>query len=318
MRIVYLDQNKWIELSLAAKYSARYPEASRLLESLLDDVGANRIVVPLSFANIYETQKINDPQQRHDLALLQAAMSGGLVFRGRYKRLEMELRNFVRSAYSLPSDTQSDRWFLSDVFFESVAEAGDKRIPSVPERLIRFIKSRPAEALYDYLMNTPEPARRYAVVKLSESSEQLRQRIETRRTRHAGESSAMRRKIYNALLMIDEIELILDCAKAAGAPWHSVSDIGSSLARRMMDDVPTYFIEREIALKLEKQNRLITENDFRDMQAFGAVLAYADHIVAEKQFSNLAIQAGLGKKYGTTISTDIFSLKTTGPSECRD
>lgn len=48
------------------------------------------------------------------------------------------------------------------------------------------------------------------------------------------------------------------------------------------------------------------------MQAFGAVMPYADHVVAENQFSSLAIQAGLGKKYGTTISTDILSLEQLG------
>ena len=51
-----------------------------------------------------------------------------------------------------------------------------------------------------------------------------------------------------------------------------------------------------------------TENDLRDMQSFCAVLAHADIVVAEKLFSNLATQAGLDKKYGTTIKPDLYSL----------
>ena len=35
----------------------------------------------------------------------------------------------------------------------------------------------------------------------------------------------------------------------------------------------------------------------------------SDHVVAENQFSSLAIQAGLHKKYRTVISTDILSLR---------
>lgn len=312
MRVIYLDQNKWIELARSAKYPAQYPDAYAVLNRLLDDVGARRIAVPLSFANIYETHKINDRQQRHELAFLQAALSGGLVFRGRYKRLEIELGDFVRASYGMPPVVHSDQWFLSDVFFEAVAEADDKRLPSLSKEFVEFIRGRPAEALYDYLVNTPEAVRRLAVQKFSEGAHKLRERIEQRRKYHANESMAMRRKIYSALLMTDEIELILSYGKATGVPWQSASDIGSAVARRMMLDVPTYHIEREITLRLETQQRDISENDFRDMQAFCSVLAYADYVVAENQFSSLAIQAGLHKKYGTEISTDISSLRKVG------
>jgi len=61
--------------------------------------------------------------------------------------------------------------------------------------MIEVIRSRPAEALYDYLVNTPEKMRRLAVQKFSEGSDQLRQRIEKRRKDHANESVAMRREL---------------------------------------------------------------------------------------------------------------------------
>ncbi|HEV2160446.1 hypothetical protein [Bradyrhizobium sp.] len=318
MSIVYLDQNKWIELARAAKYPAQHPIASEILTRLFDGVAAGTITVPLTFANMYETQKINDSRQRHELAFLQASLSKGLVFRGRFKRLEIELSDFVRSAYGLPAEVRVTSWFLSDIFFEAVAEAGDSRILSVPERVVSLIKRRPAALLYDYLMNTPEDVRRYAVVQFSEGAERLRQRIEARRARDGNESLAMRRRIYSAIMMVDDMDFILSCGLAAGAPWRSISDMGSSLARRMIVDVPAYYVEREITLRLESQNRPIDENDFRDMQAFGAVMPYADYVVAENQFSNLAMQARLGKKYNTAISTDIRSLEklfagTSGP-----
>lgn len=158
-----------------------------------------------------------------------------------------------------------------------------------------------------------QQVRRSAVVAFSEGAERLRKRIEGRRSRDKNESLPMRRRIYSAIMMVDDIDFILSCAQAAGAPWRSVSDIGSSLARRMMSDVPSYYVEREIILRLESQDRPVNENDFRDMQTFQAVVPYADYIVAENQFSNLAIQAGLAKKYGPTISTDILSLEKLVP-----
>jgi hypothetical protein len=44
------------------------------------------------------------------------------------------------------------------------------------------------------------------------------------------------------------------------------------------------------------------------MQSFCTVLAYADQVIAENQFSSLAKQAGLDKKYNTQITTAVASL----------
>jgi hypothetical protein len=239
MSIVYLDQNKWIELGRAANDPARYPAVSRLLAGLVDGVAVGRLTIPLSFANIYETQKINDGRQRHELAALQAGLSKGLVFRGRHLRFKVELADFVRSAQGLPAEVRAADWFLSDIFFEAAIEAGDSRMAPVSERIISLIKSRPSEMLYDYLVNTPEDVRRFAVRQFSEGAERLRQRIENRRSRDENESLAMRRRIYSAIMMVDDMDLILSCAQAAGASWASFSDIGSSLARRMMIEVPS-------------------------------------------------------------------------------
>jgi hypothetical protein len=45
------------------------------------------------------------------------------------------------------------------------------------------------------------------------------------------------------------------------------------------------------------------------MQTFCAVVAYADVVVAENTFSNLARQGGLDKKFGTQINTSLLELK---------
>jgi hypothetical protein len=37
---------------------------------------------------------------------------------------------------------------------------------------------------------------------------------------------------------------------------------------------------------------------------------YADMMIAENMFSNLAQQAKLGKKYDTNLATDVRALKT--------
>lgn len=310
VRIVYLDQNKWIDLARAVKHPASHPELHALVKAIDDEVRAGRMAVPLTATNIYETHKINDPQRRHDLAFVQSLLSRGIVFRGRHKRLEAEITEVLRSAHELPPVPLKQHWFLSNVFFEAFMEWGDERVPvGVSERMVELIRQRPAELLYDFLIATPEDTRISGVRNFSAGSEQLRQRIEERRSQHANEPLSMRRKIHSALLMINEIDLIIGFAKKAGMSWSSVADMGEANAHKIIEDVPTYYIEREIALRLEMQTRPIKENDFRDMQTFCSVVRYADDVIAENQFSSLAQQAKLDKKYDTRISTDLMALK---------
>ncbi|MBK1696987.1 hypothetical protein [Rhodovibrio salinarum] len=307
--VVYLDQNKWVDLARAVKSPSDHPAHHALLTALSRNVETGRLVLPLTAANIYETQKTNDPAQRHNLAILLATASQGLVFRGRHHRLEAELIDLLQAIHGNAPMPRAPGWFLSDVFFEAFADWNDGRLGTmISEDLVGLVHREPARTLYDYLMTMPNEVRTTAVQTFSRSSDDLCRRIEERRRQHAGESFAMRRRIHSALLMIDEIDLILTFANRAGFAWKTVSDIGDKVARRIVEDVPTYYVEREIALRLEAQSRCIEENDLRDMQSFCAAVPYADEVIAEKQFVNLARQAKLDRKYSTKLGTDILSL----------
>jgi hypothetical protein len=310
-KIIYLDQNKWIELARAVKYPSEKPEVRAVLELLCQEVEAGRVLLPLSSTNIYETHKINVPQRRFSLAETQATLSKGIVFRGRHKRLEVEIINVLRNVHGLPLFERGSRWFLSDIFFEAFLEMGDPRLEmTFSKKLIDLIRSAPSGMLFDYLTTATDDVRKFAVAQFSDGSEQLRQRIEERRARHANESISVRRDIHNVLMMHSEIDLILAVAAKAGVTNRSADDLVRENARAIMNDSPTYLIEREIALRIEAQKtRKITENDFRDMQAFCAVVAYADVIIGENMFSNLAKQSQPDKKFDTQIITSILDLK---------
>jgi hypothetical protein len=311
MRILYLDQNKWIEFAKAAKAPEHDADTYALLEEVDAEVRAGRLAVPLTATNVYETHKINIPQRRDDLAAIQSALSRGLVIRGRHKRLEVEFSAAMRPAYGLEPIKLDPFWFLSDIFFEAVAEWHDPRLGlDISEKGITNIRARPAHWLYLYLTQTPEAVRLAGVKNFTDGSEKLRKKIEERRQRHSSESLSMRRKIQSAMLMINEIDLLLAFAAKAEIPWNSVSDIGRKNALRIMDEMPTFYIEREIAVRIEAQDRPIEENDFRDMQTFCAVVRYADMVVAENMFSSLARQAKLDQKYNTQIATDLSAIRT--------
>lgn len=308
MTILYLDQNKWVELAQGQKSAADYPAQREILALLVEEANAGRLVVPLTATNLYETHKINMRERREHLAWVQSTLSQGMVFRGRYKRLEVEIIDHLRAGSGLEPLTRDPRWFLSNVFFESTAEIGDNRIPQASERVLDLFRSNPPRFMFEYLTELPEDIRRASVSTFSEGSEKLRQAIEEQRAHDASETLSMRRKLSSARLMINELDLVLSFIRVAGLPERDENAVIQRFARSIMNECPTYCIEREIGLRIEMQDRPIEENDFRDMQTFCAVVAYADVIVAENMFSNLAVQAGLHKKYGTRILTKLADI----------
>ena len=308
MKILYLDQNKWVELAQGQKSTTDFPAQREALAYLVEEATAGRLVIPLTATNLYETHKINSQERRDHLAWLQSTLSQGMVFRGRYKRLEVEIINHLRASSGLEPLAREPYWFLSNVFFESTAEIGDNRIPQPSERVLAAIRSDPPRFMFDYLAGLPEDIRTASVSSFSEGSEKLRQAIEERRGRDASQALSMRRRLSSARLMINELDLVLSFIRMAGLPEPDENAVLRKFARSIMNECPTYFIEREIGLRIEAQDRPIEENDFRDMQTFCAVVAYADVIIAENMFSNLAIQAGLHKKYSTRIATKLADV----------
>ena len=97
-------------------------------------------------------------------------------------------------------------------------------------------------------------------------------------------------------------------AKRLNLAWSSRHDIGPSLAKSLVADVPIMNVERELVVRLEDQNQMTNENDLRDMASFITALPLADVFVAEKPFVNLARQARLGDQYHTVLLTSVTEL----------
>lgn len=306
VRIVYLDQNQWIKLARAIKSDKRNDPLVGLLNDLRAAIGSGSVIVPLTAANLYETFKINSPDRRRRLAELQASLSQGWVFRARKERWTIELKDFLGRIYG-PGPVVSDpARFISRRFIDAFPQYLEH---ALPEQVEGLLCTRPAFCVFDYLMSANATERQQAVRNWSSGAAALLARIERRRCSWRNDKIADRKRAYCASLLIDEIDEILEIAEKLGAPWKSVSDIGSSNVRRLIKELPAFDVETELAVKLETLAREVTENDTRDLQSFCAAVPYADCVVAETVFTNLARQAGLGRKYGTELSTDVRVIR---------
>ncbi|MAK81334.1 MAG: hypothetical protein CMJ17_05570 [Phenylobacterium sp.] len=212
----------------------------------------------------------------------------------------------IAHAIGAPAPEADDDWFLSDLWFEAAAEYASG-VFEIPPTAVGPIRQRPMQALFSYLAGGDDVIRREGVRRFSVESQALLARMTARRQRMSGESFVMRLRAYGALLVIDEVDVILAVGRQAGMPWKEVRDLGA-WAKRVVTDVPVLNAERQLAVRLEDQPRATTENDLRDMAAFVTALPLVDIIVAEKQFVNLSRQAKLDTQYGTRLLTSVHDL----------
>jgi hypothetical protein len=310
-KILYLDQNAWVALAQGAWDKAEYPKEHAALATVIEAVKTRGLIVPLSFSNIYETAKINNPARRINMARTQAVISRGKVFRGRRRIFAETLAVYLAERFSLSYPAPPQHWFLSELWIEAAADYSPELYGyEISQRVRDFMLTNPAETLFDYLAFNDEVVRMEAVRRYTARSSELVAKIEARRAMVAGETFAIRKRAYGARIIIDEIDFILETGRRLGLDWHTVRDIGSSLVRSLAVDVPVLNVERELVTRLEDQQRTITENDLRDLAAFTAALPLAEVVIAEKPFVNLARQAGLGQRYQTALMTSILHLST--------
>ncbi len=305
-RVLYLDQNKWIELSRCVAEPQSHQKMHSTLEYLEAGVRQNRLVLPLTFANIYETQKINNPKQRTLLAGVQATLSQGWVIRSRRHMIRTQISDYLSTAFALAVPTRPVEWFLSRFFFDAAAEYSPTIFGfEIPARLLARIRADPARALFSYMTDIPEETRKESVQKYSDSSLESIGRMERRREIWRDQSIAVRKRAYSALLLIEHIDFVFEIAQELGLQVTNITELGRSRAKAIITDVPALNIECNLATKVEYEDRGIDENDLRDVDSFATVMPYADLMVAEKAFVDRARQARLHLFYETRLSTSL-------------
>ncbi|WP_064574044.1 hypothetical protein [Cupriavidus gilardii] len=196
MDIVFLDQNKWIELARVHSGHTTSGPTAELFPQLVAAVQAKRVLFPLSASNIVETAKRHDPDSRRHVAETQAILSLGYVHRSRASRMGVELRAAIQRRFGLEPVAMPPHWAFAQGFMQAF-EPMDELI-AVSEELarVRGLNSlmHPAALYIDFMVNQEDARRRGAIAALTQGLAELVVRIERRRERFADKSVDFRRR----------------------------------------------------------------------------------------------------------------------------
>lgn len=310
MDVVFLDQNKWIELAKVEAGKVTSGPTAALYLQLITAVNAGRVLFPLTASHILETSKRNDPASRGWVAETQAKLSLGHVYRSRAGRLRVEIRAAILRLFGAPQANLPENWAIAHGFMQAF-EPMDTLVatPAEAERTIQLNRLiDPRDQYVDYMKNQEDSLRREAHVNLAKGTADLVARIEDRRALLKGESVDLRRRAYSVRLFLDHQDYVIKELQALGYTFEQLKSLGGKAVIALMEDVPTLNVEAEMAARLEAQTGSISPNDVFDMQSFYTAVPYSTRIVAEKASISRARQAKLHTKYQVTLSQSITEL----------
>lgn len=310
MEIVFLDQNKWIELAKVHSGRTKSGPMVDLFPQLVAAVHERRVLFPLSVSNIMETAKRNDPDSRRQVAETQALLSLGYVHRSRAFRIAVELRSAIQRQFGVTPVALSPLWAFAPGFMQAFEPMNE--LMATPEELApvrrRSSPMHPADLYLDYMVNQDDIRRREANATLTQGLSELVARIESRRKFFANESIDFRRRAYAAQSWVDNLDLLNQTLATLGYSFDQLCALGNRTMRAMLEDVPTMNVEVEMAARLESKVGALSANDVLDMQSFYTAIPYSDRVIAEKAAISRAKQARLDSKYGVALSRSMEDL----------
>ena len=310
MNIIFLDQNKWIELARVEANKGSSVQLQSLYSQLTAAVIQKKVLVPLSLSHVIETSKRNDPTSREHLARTQAKLSRGYVIRSRKGRLMIEFRFALKKVFNESPSELPDNWAVVPGFMKTF-EPFDELVGS-PREVARskFINKhiRPEDQLYNFLTQQDEDERCRWIAAFSKKSDELLERIVQRRKKLNRTSRVIQRRAYGAYLFYEHQDIMFSQVASIGKTADDIRQLRGETIIKIIDDVPTLNIERHLAVKLEAQDRMLERNDLLDMYSMCGAIPYSTWVIGENTFINLAKQCKLDKKYGSTLSTKLLSL----------
>lgn len=303
MRYLAMDQNKWSQLETACLNPDRYPIVYDALCTISDLVHKGSLRVQILNSNIFETQKLECAASKQSRARLLNSLSHGCFLVGSDYRRRAEVasvlaRDFCKNPLKLPEE-----WFISPRFWEATSAA---KI-NVPLLFKKYAEKHPEAAFYSYLCNDGE-VHIPALDRYNKGSKALLERIEKRRERSRRETLSLRRKALSVLLFDDHQEEFIRIRDELGISDHEFRVSPDPVKRNLIRDVPTLFVERELALLLEAETGALKLSDLQDMQFYTAAIPYADIIVGEKAFVNRAKQAKLDEKFAVSLFSNFNNI----------
>ncbi len=325
-KLLYLDQNKWVELEKVEFGEKKDETISEILTMLRDLVNSDKLIIPIDFNRLTETSHRSLSHTRERLSELLIEMSKGYAVLPFLFVEELEIRNFISRKNGLSEINLKE--LLINQNTENLLAGTPQIVGDIPSEDLELINSRIRQLMEttefkERILSAPTHRDSNLEQEYVKRAEQAREILRTMQNDTArkkylitGDYHRLMRKIFETFKVTDNFKGKISPAERLGNII-MIRNAGPSTIQSIKDQVdfmrecPLYYTHRTLVSYRDRDlRRPIKANDNIDIVQFVTPLVYFHYIVGEKYLMTLANQAKLDELYNTVLCKELIELKS--------
>jgi hypothetical protein len=316
MKTVYLDQNKWLDLSRAHHGEAKGQPYVPVLQRVVEAVKSNAASFPLSAGHYFETWKHADATKRRHLGEVMSIVSRHRTI-GDYKSLTVvEIDIALREKFGAPKEPRTASVFgfgaahafgnpeLAD--YRKIA-AADPRFAGHGNAVAEFVER---ETISGPPANLPVAGIAQPDLRSAEDYARGENELAAAFVAQGTDREEQERTIaYQELQSV--LHIIIPALARAGVPVDDFLSLGADGLTDFMLSMPWRGAVLTVRQRRHREaHQKWKDNDLNDISYLNLGLAYCDVLVAEKQWVSRMLAAKLDKRCNTVVISDLRKLPT--------
>ncbi len=321
---VWLDQNKWIDLALAAKDDPRGARFSDVLAVARACIELGTVSFPLDAGRYMETSKRGDWQSRQDLVAVMAELSRFHAIAPPRVVVPAEIDAALRARFGVPAVPRTAQVFgvgVGHAFGGGIDTSGRLQLPDgieLPPGALAAANAFVQQALELGLLLGPPPSmhrcdeQRALLDRMTQDKDfaTARAALAGRLTEHGWDKKG---RLDQAMLpneLVDILEPVNAALVLAGLdPSRFPEALGRDGLTAFLRDLPTRAVTFDLLRDKHAQEQQKWErNDLNDVVYLPVAAVHCDVVVTERQWANRLVRAGIPRRYGTTVLHDLAGL----------
>lgn len=309
-KIIYLDQNKWIDIARAFYGKSEGDKYKTVLKLLQEKVLSGEIILPISTIHIIETSRKADKESRQRLSEFIAPMTKSFGILPNFMIRDQEVENAImqkigkdpinniseivikKGIYQMLG-LEFEKDSIIEIFnqFTLNNEISDKVIAKIMIDLID-------RELLDEIREEDEKAAKEYEIKRKQNQESLSKEMRLRLAISEMMNTAFLHKIIEQLNNHGiEIKQFSDLLLNAD-DW-----------KNFIFSMPSIDIWINLhVLRDSNKDKSVHRNDSADIAFLSVAVPYCDVVVTEKYWTHLLVSNRFDKKYNTIVLSDINAL----------
>lgn len=315
MKVVYLDQNKWIDVARAFHGKVDDPALKAAFADVRELSGQGAVAFPLSAVHYMETAKITNHQRRKRLGTAMWEISGGRTMASHREIVRYELESAL--ARRFPSVTPRDFSLLSRGVAYAFDEQYSYRIPDeyrnkLPAGVAAEWESELQDVLEKAVITGEGPGGiRMPSPDFRQPNMSFRAHLETLPKRDSLLPPGKREDFLHAVALNDIKDPVNEVLEFHGLSWErDLLPLGKDGLTALIQDMPSRKTDVHLHRQILKNPTLNPkDNDLEDWSGLGPAAAHCDVVVCEKHFANLLRRDGFSPN--ARVITDVRKLPET-------